>query len=823
MTANQQIAANQYPAVQNTMPIPQQHHPPSSPRPAADAYSPNTPGGGTSNRVVRAKTPNSPSKNNSAGIIVASRAADEETEDGRIRNREASAKIRDAWIYKQIRSRQDEFTQYKQGRVFVGTWNVNAKGKEESLSSWLCADWHQHGPPDIVVVGFQEIVDLNAVNVAVENKSATRSQFWVEKIRSTLNSRQNTLGDPTRTYTELAVKFLVGLLVCVFVKAPHKPRVKYVHSDSVGVGVMGMMGNKGGVTIRLQFYDSTLCFICAHLAAHRENVAGRNADFANVYTKISFEIGHEAVQEVIKLGSMSQWAMGTSSVGVPDHDLVFWFGDLNYRVDESIPTERVMELSKAGMLEELIEHDQLNIERAAGRVFRDFEEGPLGFKPTYKYQPGTDLYEERPDKKLRAPAWCDRILWLAQEPGHVAQLNYTRSELNVSDHKPVMSTFLVTIKDVILAKREGVYRDVMKMLDTYENNSLPLVSLDRINLDFGEVRYDQRVTLPIVITNTGQVVAQFRLVPKIDEVELCKSWITVAPTYGMLIPGEQTEIEMTITIDNATAHRLNTSQEVLDDVIILRLENGRDYYISVTGKYARSCFGMSVDELVLYTDPIREVPLDPILRAKKYDLNSKAAMCVPKELWRIIDAIYERGLDERDLFTTTGDPDEVYQIRECLDTGASFEKFSVHSFAEVLTSFLSNLSSPIIPITLVPTLDIDAQNIQMFTRKFLEDMLPVPYNVFIYIISFFREVLLHEQMNRLSPPKVARFADGVTDASFIFAIFLTILCAFKSFRILCNCLILSQTGNVDDSVRAGSSSRGNMQQLMLHFLQTNSI
>lgn len=41
-----------------------------------------------------------------AGIIVANRAGDEETEDGRIRNREAAAKIRDAWIYKQIRARQ---------------------------------------------------------------------------------------------------------------------------------------------------------------------------------------------------------------------------------------------------------------------------------------------------------------------------------------------------------------------------------------------------------------------------------------------------------------------------------------------------------------------------------------------------------------------------------------------------------------------------------------------------------------------------------------------------------------------------------------------
>lgn len=314
------------------------------------------------------------------------------------------------------------------------------------------------------------------------------------------------------------VKYLVGLLVCVFVKAPHKPRVKHVHTDSVGVGVMGVMGNKGGVSIRLQFYDSTLCFVCTHLAAHRENVAGRNADFANVFNKTSFEIGDEAVKEVIKLGSLNQWATGTNSVGVSDHDLVFWFGDLNYRVDESIPTERVMELSEKNLLEELIEHDQLNVERAQGRVFQDFEEGPLNFQPTYKYQPGTDLYEKRPDKKLRAPAWCDRILWLAQEPGHVAQLNYTRSELNCSDHKPVMSTFLVTIKDVILSRREEVYNEVMKLLNEFENQSLPMVSLDRIKLDFGEVRYDQRVTLPIVITNTGKVVAQFRLVPKLDEV-----------------------------------------------------------------------------------------------------------------------------------------------------------------------------------------------------------------------------------------------------------------------------------------------------------------
>lgn len=273
--------------------------------------------------------------------------------------------------------------------------------------------------------------------------------------------------------------------------------------------------------------------------------------------------------------------------------------------------------------------------------------------------------------------------------------------------------------------------------------------------------------------------------------------MTVTPTYGMLIPGEQTEIEFTIGIDNATSHLLNTSKEVLEDVLILRLENGRDYYISVSGSYARSCFGMSVEELVLYSDPIREVPLDPIHRAEKYDFNAKSAMCVPKELWRIIDAIYERGVAERDLFSIPGSPDEVYQIRECLDTGASFESFSVHSMAEVLTSFLSNLSTPIVPAALFPTLDIDAQNIQSFARKFLEDMPPIQYNVFIYIVSFFREVLHHREQNKLSPAKIA--------------------------RICCSCLVSSSQGIVEESAGSMHQRKGNMQQLMLHFLETNSI
>ena len=45
---------------------------------------------------------------------------------------------------------------------------------------------------------------------------------------------------------------------------------------------------QGGASIRFRLFDSTLCFVCAHLAAHRNAVSQRNADFASIMTKTEF-------------------------------------------------------------------------------------------------------------------------------------------------------------------------------------------------------------------------------------------------------------------------------------------------------------------------------------------------------------------------------------------------------------------------------------------------------------------------------------------------------------------------------------------------------
>lgn len=119
---------------------------------------------------------------------------------------------------------------------------------------------------------------------------------------------------------------MVGLLLCVLVHKKHLSRVQYVHSTAIACGVLGLGGNKGGVSIRMQYYDTTLCFICSHLAAHRENVTGRNQDYTNILQKTIFDVGEDAVKNIIRNGSVAQWTLGNSMVNVTDHDVIIWLG-----------------------------------------------------------------------------------------------------------------------------------------------------------------------------------------------------------------------------------------------------------------------------------------------------------------------------------------------------------------------------------------------------------------------------------------------------------------------------------------------------------------
>lgn len=51
----------------------------------------------------------------------------------------------------------------------------------------------------------------------------------------------------------------------------------------------GILGNKGAVAVRMEVAGtSSLCFVCVHMAAHRENVLARNAEYKLIASRPIF-------------------------------------------------------------------------------------------------------------------------------------------------------------------------------------------------------------------------------------------------------------------------------------------------------------------------------------------------------------------------------------------------------------------------------------------------------------------------------------------------------------------------------------------------------
>ncbi|CAM9210740.1 unnamed protein product [Hapterophycus canaliculatus] len=316
--------------------------------------------------------------------ITAPSSEDRELSGGRVVNEEAIYHMRKKWISDRLIEREVDFCRYQSVTVYCGTYNVAGKKSDgEDLGPWLkqCS-----GEPDIYALGFQEIVDLNAVNVAVsDSKSQQRVAIWRQELERFLSTKSS-------RYHLVEHRSLVGIVLFVYVRDAHIRAVKDVQATAARVGMMGVMGNKGAVVVHLSLYDSTLCFVCAHMAAKRANIQGRNSDFWSILAKTAFVGDPETAWEFRDLPCEFSRGRVEGGVSILDHDAVFWLGDLNYRISEVVHLDEVIRRcrSKDGRAF-LLAHDQLNLERARGTraAFGEFEEAPISFPPTYKYQPGT--------------------------------------------------------------------------------------------------------------------------------------------------------------------------------------------------------------------------------------------------------------------------------------------------------------------------------------------------------------------------------------------------------------------------------------------------
>lgn len=243
-------------------------------------------------------------------------------------------------------------------------------------------------------------------------------------------------------YSLIASKQMVGIFLTIWTKKELVPYIGHLRTDSVGRGIMGCLGNKGCISMSMSLHQTSFCFVCSHLASGEKegDELKRNADVAEILKGTQFP-------------RICKNPCRRAPDKIVDHDRIIWLGDLNYRVALSYDETRV--LLEDNDWDTMLEKDQLNIERDAGRVFNGFKEGRIVFAPTYKYSHNSDSYAGetvKSKKKRRTPAWCDRILWRGNG---IEQLSYIRGESRFSDHRPVCAVFSV---DVEMRSRNNRFR-----------------------------------------------------------------------------------------------------------------------------------------------------------------------------------------------------------------------------------------------------------------------------------------------------------------------------------------------------------------------------
>lgn len=163
--------------------------------------------------------------------------------------------------------------------------NGRTEGAEEDLSPWLCPQELEDTQPEIVVVGFQEIVDLSPQQIM--NSDPTRKKLWEQSVRTTLNNRARQIGG--EKYVLLRSGQLVGAALCIFVRQSVLSKIKNVEGSVKKTGLSGMAGNKGAVAIRMDYANTQICFVTAHLAAGFANYDERNKDYATISNGLRFQ------------------------------------------------------------------------------------------------------------------------------------------------------------------------------------------------------------------------------------------------------------------------------------------------------------------------------------------------------------------------------------------------------------------------------------------------------------------------------------------------------------------------------------------------------
>ncbi|KAI8973493.1 Endonuclease/exonuclease/phosphatase [Mycotypha africana] len=600
---------------------------------------------------------------------------------------------KDHWINAQLMKRENDFVDWQKTYAFVGTWNVHGSLPTSSLKDWLQntlkTDDGKAVDPDFYIIGLEEMETNTEAYIRYD---PTKENAWVKAIIESLKDGGN-------DYYRVESKQLVTMLLIVIAKKKHQPHISEVSTAYAGVGLMGMMGNKGGIAVRLRYHDSYMCFVTSHLAAFTDKTEKRNQDFTELSKRLIFphkldpllqyvsyfwnDGGDEGVTFVESNNVIKDWSTEAS---LYHNDFLIWCGDLNYRIN--LPEGVVKHWLRQDRLDVLLNYDQLSIERSAGRTFPMFEEGQIQFPPTYKYDAGTNQYDT--SEKRRAPSWTDRILWKKERNDSPKQslrlLSYTHCmNMMMSDHKPVRALMELNVRK-INSQRQRETRDTLVKQLKDNPDIQPRGQISSSYVDFGKVHFIEYKEKIITLENTGQVLTVFKFLPKNGSKGILPPWLLVAPLSGVVAPGEKVVIRFEVTVDPTISAPLNRGEQKLDDILILRLENSKDFFICVSGEYVPTCFGVPLEQLSEMAVPISEEAAKNLqgVASRKSSSSADSSLAgsqpilnqidLPKELWKVLNFLWNPNMFQiESLFLEHGDLNVSTYIRECLDNGEQFD------------------------------------------------------------------------------------------------------------------------------------------------------
>ncbi|KAK6836785.1 hypothetical protein PG987_007280 [Apiospora arundinis] len=305
-------------------------------------------------------------------------------------------------------ARKDEYVRRHRIRVKVGSWNVAAcPGTDKDLAGWFVdgkgldkamtkldihdqggkhgeeqdmsevpgsSDSSQTGEDDSIrlvggaeiglyVLGLQEIIALNSISQYADTSATSKWQAALEAAMPPY-------------YKLVTSQQLSGLLLLMYASPEVMDTISNVSTVSVGTGLLGYMGNKGGVSSRIMLGETTrMVFTNCHLASGHDqaNLDRRCWDYNRIMSQTQFApLNHGGVldDEGEKLG---------------DEDFGFWFGDLNYRLD-GLPGDDIRRLL---MLHTRGEYD-LSKQNAKTKPMLDGEDGVIVMQSDDERRNSTD-------------------------------------------------------------------------------------------------------------------------------------------------------------------------------------------------------------------------------------------------------------------------------------------------------------------------------------------------------------------------------------------------------------------------------------------------